>query len=84
MDVSTDYNSKTRINICLLFVNIAVCPTNLDRPEHGLVTVSNNVATYTCFENYKIQGTETRQCSKGIWEGHPPQCVLGTRLILGN
>ncbi|XP_062517588.1 P-selectin-like [Corticium candelabrum] len=53
-----------------------LCPTNLDRPEHGLVTVSNNVATYTCFENYKIQGTETRQCSKGIWEEHPPQCVL--------
>ena len=54
-----------------------MCSTALDTPDHGSVRVSVDTATYSCFTNYKIEGTATRRCSNGEWLGDTPTCVLG-------
>eukprot|EP00118_Oscarella_pearsei_P023342 m.278886 g.278886 ORF g.278886 m.278886 type:complete len:1499 (+) comp40615_c0_seq6:5702-10198(+) len=46
-------------------------------PEHGYVSVSGNTATYACQYGYKLQGSQTRQCNDGIWNGVAATCVIG-------
>ena len=56
-----------------------VCP-GLSDPQNGLVTMTGtNVgdqATYTCNENFELEGEPTRTCIEpGIWDGTEPACI---------
>lgn len=52
------------------------CPS-LRNPDKGMLTVTDNTATYTCDPDYGLRGTAERECdlSTGIWGGDAPVCL---------
>ena len=43
--------------------------------SYSFNTAYNSVATYSCDDGYRLDGTNTRTClASGDWSGSPPTC----------
>ena len=63
------------------FILVESCPVlttmngNVTYAPEGIPPVVNAVATYTCNDDYVLDGMSTSTCGNGTWTGSAPVCL---------